>query len=75
MMDLELKTKTEIKKYIYKEQPKAYLEFIRIGVMYYYTTILGTKLQFEVPINDMGSADFFPTMEAKYLLRWLISGE
>lgn len=68
-------TDIEIKKLIYKQKPKAYLEFIRIGVAYYYTTSLGTKISFQIPISDMGSTDFFPEMEAKLLLRWLINEE
>lgn len=68
-------TNIEIKKLIYKQKPKAYLEFIRIGVAYYYTTSLGTKISFQIPISDMGSTDFFPEMQAKLLLRWLINEE
>ena len=26
---------------------------------------------FEIPIEDMGTADFYNEMEAKHLLRWL----
>lgn len=87
-------TLTEIKKEIYKQQPIAYFQFIRLGVAYYYgvikgeeavdavpqsTTVYkdgrcwhGIRVKFEIPINDMGNSDFLPTMEAKYLIRWIV---
>jgi len=68
-------TTNEIKKMVYKQKPKAYLEFIRIGMAYYYTSSLGTKISFQIPISDMGSTDFLPEMEAKLLLRWLVNEE
>jgi hypothetical protein len=70
---------TEIKKELYKQKPTAELLYIRKGVVYYdakikieeepiikYKTIF-----FEVPVSDMGDADFTPTMDAKLLNRWL----
>lgn len=88
-------TLNEIKKEIYKQQPVAYFQFIRLGVAYYQTTIKGEEIigdvdyksrlvyedgrcwhgirvKFEVPTNDMGSSDFFPTMEGKHLIRWIV---
>lgn len=69
----------EIKKELYKQKPTAELLYIRKGVAYYdakikieeepiikYKTIF-----FEVPVSDMGDADFTPTMDAKLLNRWL----
>jgi len=64
--------KTEIKKMVYRIKPSANLTIIRLGVVYYETTLEGETINFEIPIHDMGSADFTPTMEAKYLLRWLV---
>lgn len=68
-----------VKKELYKQKPTAELLYIRKGVAYYdakikieeepiikYKTIF-----FEVPVSDMGDADFTPTMDAKLLNRWL----
>ena len=71
--------KTEIKKLLYKQKPEANLLFIRNGIAYYDGVV---KVQsephveyksvfFNIPISDMGDADFFPTMDAKLLIRWL----
>ncbi len=72
--------KNEIKKDIYKQKPKADFKFLRKGVMHY-TSFLNYKeeegyytavpLRFEIPVEDMGEADFYPEMEAKLLIRWL----
>lgn len=72
-------TTTEIKKELYKQNPTAYLEYIRKGKVYYLTFIemelSGNSLpiKFEIPVNDMGDADFTPKMEAKLLNRWIIN--
>jgi|TARA_R110000824_G_scaffold106610_10_gene252065 hypothetical protein len=67
-------TTIEIKKALYKQKPMANLTMIRIGVAYY-TTMLdgGAIVSFEIPISDMGSTDFFPTMEGKLLNRWIVN--
>jgi hypothetical protein len=31
-----------------------------------------TKVNFEIPINDMGDADFFSQMDSKHLNRWIV---
>jgi hypothetical protein len=69
--------KNEIKKELYKQKPMATLNFIRKGVAHY-STILNdengidsTSVHFEVPIEDMGDADFFAHMDAKLLIRYL----
>lgn len=72
----DLATPTEIKKLVYKQKPKAYFQKIRIGVAYYNFDVLfndSVRLQyrFEIPVSDMGEADFYQEMEAKLLLRWL----
>lgn len=68
--------KTEIKKRLYKQKPKAFLKLIRIGVAYYECTIVMDNktivINFEIPISDMGNADFYPEMEAKLLNRWIV---
>ena len=71
-------SKNEIVKRLYKENPIATFMFIRMGVAYYQTLlpdedlINSTSVDFEIPVGDMGSADFFPTMEAKHLRRWIV---
>jgi hypothetical protein len=69
--------KNEIKKALYKQNPKAQLERIRKGNAYYSTTIMGedsvvTLVTFEIPVDDMGDADFFAEMESKHLQRWIM---
>lgn len=67
----------DIKKILYKDNPSAVLTQIRKGVAYYSAfTISGTdqiKIYFEVPVSDMGDADFLSHMDSKYLIRWLVS--
>lgn len=68
--------KNEIKKEIYKQQPKAFFWYCRKGVLYYSSSIErvssnNQKINFEIPVSDIGDADFLPEMEAKLLIRWL----
>lgn len=70
-------TKTEIKKALYKQKPVASLNYIIKGVAYYQAVIKvsdekSSTYHFEVPVSDMGDADFTNLMEAQYLNRWLI---
>jgi hypothetical protein len=65
-------TATQIQKALYKEKPNAHLQYIRSSVAYYYADLDELRVHFAVPTNDMGEADFKPTMEAKYLFRWLM---
>ena len=63
------------KKALYKQNPKATFKFIRKGVAYYTTEIReGQTFQifFEIPVIDMGDADFESTMDAKLLIRWIV---
>lgn len=69
-------TNTEIKKALYKQKPTAKLDFIRVGVAYYSSMVLDDNnepfyVKFEVPVNDMGDADYFPEMDAKLLNRYI----
>ena len=66
---------TEIKKELYKQKPTAHFNFIRKGVAYYNTELNGEQIWFEIPVNDMGDADFGTTMEAKLLNRWIVINE
>jgi hypothetical protein len=69
-------TKEEIKKALYKQNPVANLIFIRKGVVYYEAPILdygdvSRSICFEVPVSDMGDADFLAKMQAKHLIRYI----
>ena len=68
--------KNEIKKALYKQNPIAKLSMIRKGVAYYATIITNEEklieICFEIPINDMGDADFLYEMESKFLNRWIV---
>lgn len=68
--------KNEVKKALYKQNPKAEFKFIRKGVAYYLTVVQSenyepVEIRFEIPVSDMGDADFELYMEAKYLIRWI----
>lgn len=65
--------KNEIKKELYRHNPTAYLKMIRKGVAYYEAMLHNeTEIRFEVPVSDMGDADFFDKMDAKLLIRYLV---
>lgn len=66
--------KNEIKKALYKENPNAVLKHIRKGVVYYSAHIPSTDyaVQFEIPVDDMGDADFLSNMDSKLLIRWIV---
>lgn len=67
-----------VKKEILKQKPTAFLGYIRKGNAYYKAEIEGeknkyVKVLFEVPVTDMGDADFTPMMEAKLMNRWILN--
>ena len=69
--------KNEIKKALYKQNPKAVLDYIRKGKAYYNTTVEDVNegsvfIKFEIPVEDMGDADFGVEMESKLLQRWIM---
>jgi len=64
--------KNEIKKRIYRNKPIASFVSIRMGVAYYIVNFGEVKVYFEIPVSDMGTANFLPKMEAKHLLRWIV---
>lgn len=69
-------TKIEIKKALYKEKPKAFLQQIRMGNAYYTTFLAqGEVITFCVPVEEMGDTDFHTEMDAKLLQRWIDNGE
>ncbi len=63
---------TEIKKELYKQKPQANFRYVRKGHAYYYAYLDECRVDFEIPVSDMGDADFTSTMDAKMLIRWLI---
>ena len=64
--------KTELKKALYKQKPKARFTYIRKGVAYYYADLEEERVHFEIPVSDMGDADFGVEMDAKLLNRWIV---
>jgi hypothetical protein len=68
--------KNEIKKLLYKQNPIADFVMIRKGVAYYKTSVKGEEnsfdVPFEIPVDDMGDADFHSKMEGKLLIRWIV---
>lgn len=70
--------KNEIKKALYKQNPKAEFKYIRKGSAYYVTIIQSDnfepiEIRFEIPVIDMGDADFEYMMDAKLLIRWILN--
>lgn len=66
----------EIKKTLYKQKPTAKLEFRDrcINCKWYYEAKLldGTKVNFEVPVSEMGEKKFEEELPAQFLIRWLV---
>jgi hypothetical protein len=63
----------EIKKSLYRENPHAIFKMIRKGFAYYscHLVSLDKVIQFKVPVEDMGDADFISSMDSKLLIRWI----
>jgi len=64
-------TSVQIKKATYKEKPVAHFRLIRSGIAHYYADLNEFRVHYEIPVIDMGSADFTPLMDAKLLNRWI----
>lgn len=69
---------TEIKKELLKQKPTAYFSHIRSGKAYYEVECLiindrMTRIVFEIPVDDMGEADFTSNMSGNLLLRWIFA--
>jgi hypothetical protein len=68
--------KNEIKKALYKEKPAAnFVSAGKDGLVY--TTIIREvpepqRISFLIPYSDIGDAIFYPDMDAKLLIRYLI---
>jgi hypothetical protein len=66
----------DIKKGLYKFKPIAKFRFIRKGVAYYSTFLADEYfVHFQIPVEDMGDADFCYEMDAKLLIRWIVNPE
>lgn len=81
-------TVEEIRKKIYKQKPNARFVKIRKGMAYYRSEVVDVDsgdgifgdlpvhklwgIIFEVPVSDMGDADFNADMEARLLTRWIL---
>lgn len=65
-------TKNDLKKYLLKNKPTASINYIRKGSAYYITIVEEKIITFQVPVDDMGDADFLPDMPAQLLIRWLL---
>ena len=88
VLNINKMNKNEIKKALYKQKPKAEFRYIRNGVAYYKTILgvpydeevhkevpFGKEVFFEIPVEDMGNADFEKEMDAQLLNRWIVSEE
>lgn len=66
--------KNDIKKALYRQKPIA-KKTKEVENVYLYETSLeeGMKIYFEVPVSDMGDATFGDEMDAKLLIRWIVS--
>lgn len=68
-------TRDEIKKWLYKNKPKAQLIQIVKGLLNYKVDIrdenIATVVRILVPVSDIGDASFFPEMDAHLLIRWI----
>jgi hypothetical protein len=70
-LNFEMMNTIEIKKALYKQKPEAQFMYIRKESAYYQANLNEGKVFFQIPVSDMGDADFLPTMEAKLLGRWI----
>ena len=68
-------TKNELKKAIYLLKPIAYFQYINKGSAFYKSQINQLDIIFDIPLSDMGTSEFLPEMDAKYLLRWMMVAE
>lgn len=66
-------TLEETKKYLYKEKPTAFFQYIANGNAFYTCAGQETFIAFSIPVSDMGEAKFSHHMEAKHLIRWIIN--
>lgn len=67
-----MNTLNDIKKVLYKENPKAVFLYYRKDVLYYNTSSSIGIIDFSIPIEDTGDANFSNTMDSKLLIRWIV---
>lgn len=69
-------TQTEVKKVLYKENPKAVFQYIHDGNIYYQTKINdGVWVYHKIPAEETKGAHFDIEMDSKLLIRWLMEGQ
>lgn len=68
-------TSNEIKKEFYKQKPIAHFQYINKGSVIYTAIVSDIEVKFDIPLTDIGTAEFLPEMDGKMLLRWLMVGE
>lgn len=75
-----MENNNEIKKYLLKNKPKAQFQYIRKGNAYYKIDVYKDngflavgQITFEIPMSDMGEADFKAEMDGNLLMRWIYS--
>lgn len=69
--DMLLMEKNEIKKLLYKVNPKAELMNVTKERIFYLTKIEDKVIRFLIPLGDIEDAKFEFLMDAKLLIRWL----
>lgn len=68
----------ELKKALYKENPKADFLVADEEGLWYETSLMskgGQVIYFKIPFPDIKGAKFYQTMDAKLLIRWLPTNE
>lgn len=69
---------SEVKKRLYKENPVASLTTIKKGIIHYMAALPDTTdhgadvIYFDVPVSDIGDAEFKAQMDSKHLNRWIV---
>ena len=64
--------KNELKKILYLNKPIAKFLYIRKGSAFYRAVSNDVEILFNIPVIDMGDADFLPEMDGKLLIRWIV---
>lgn len=73
----------DIKKLLYKQNPKATIQTVNKTGILYETQVSGvfgesignSTIHFKVPLDDLGDANFDAVMDAKLLIRYIVAGE
>ncbi len=62
----------EVKKTLYKENPRAHLIRIKKGYLHYETILETGVVVFQVPYVDIQDGIFEVEMDAKHLIKWIV---